>query len=104
MNEKELQNKTNAHNKIDKLIHEPARLLIVSYLSLLESADYIFLKAETGLSWGNLSVHMSKLESAGYVSIEKKFIRKKPHTIASLTDIGIKAFNDYRKNIKKLLK
>jgi len=104
MTEEELKKKTTAHGNIDKLIHEPARLLIISYLSLLESADFIFLKAETGLSWGNLSVQMSKLEEAGYVTIEKKFVRKKPHTIASLTDIGRDAFDKYKNNISKLLK
>ncbi len=104
MTEDELRKKTTAHGNIDKLIHEPARLLILSYLSFLESADFLFLKAETDLSWGNLSVHMSKLEEAGYVTIEKKFIRKKPHTIASLTDNGRIAFEKYKKNISNLLK
>ena len=104
MTEDELRKKTIAHGNINKLIHEPARLLIISYLFLLKSADFIFLKAETGLSWGNLSVHMSKLEDAGFVTIEKKFVRKKPHTIASLTDTGRSAFEKYKKNISKLLK
>ena len=103
MTEKELKDKTTAHGHIDKLIHEPARLLIVSYLSILEHADFLFLKAETGLSWGNLSGHMSKLEDAGYVIIEKKFIRKKPHTIAKMTELGMNAFNQYKKYMNTLL-
>ena len=104
MTEDELRKKTTAHGNIDKLIHEPARLLILSYLSLLESADFLFLKAETELSWGNLSVHMSKLEEAGYVTIEKEIKRKKLHTIASLTPKGRTAFEKYKKNIDNLLK
>jgi len=103
MTEKELRDKTKALGHIDKLIHEPARLLIISYLYILESADFIFLKAETGLTWGNLSTHISKLEQAEYVYIEKKFIRKKPHTLAKLTDQGKRAFEEYKKIMNQAL-
>ena len=58
---------------IDKLIHEPARLLIMSNLAVVESADFLFLLGQTGLTFGNLSSHMSRLEEAGYLKVEKKF-------------------------------
>ncbi len=100
----EIKDKLKPLTDIDKLIHEPARLLIISYLFILESADFLFLKAETELSWGNLSGHMTKLENAGYVIIEKKFVRKKPHTLASLTEAGRKAFINYRQKMSQALK
>lgn len=89
---------------INKLIHEPARLLLMSYLYFVEKMDFIYLKAETGLSWGNLSSHLSKLESAGYVLIEKSIVLKKTHSLARLTDDGRKAFEEYRVTIDKFLK
>jgi DNA-binding MarR family transcriptional regulator len=98
-----MKDKLKSLTDIDKLIHEPARLLIISYLYVLESADFIFLRAQTELTWGNLSSHMTKLETAGYVKIEKKFIRKKPHTIASITNEGRKAFENYRRKMKQAL-
>lgn len=103
MPNEDLKDKLKSLSDIDKLIHEPARLLIISYLYILESADFIFLKAQTELSWGNLSSHMTKLEEAGYVTIEKKFIRKKPHSIASLTTSGRKAYERYRQKMKLVL-
>ena len=88
---------------IDRLIHEPARYLIMAYLYVAESADALFLQRETGLTWGNLSSHLSKLEEAGYVEIKKEFISKKPHTVLELTAKGRKAFENYRRNMKKTL-
>ena len=67
--------------ELDRLIHEPARLLIVTILSSVESADFLFLQRETGLTKGNLSAHLSKLEDAGYVKIQKTFKGKLPLTI-----------------------
>jgi len=71
---------------IDQMIHAPARLMMLSYLYVVESADYVFLMRQTGLTWGNLSTHLTKLEEAGYVEIEKEFRGKKPHTTVSLTN------------------
>ena len=96
-------NEVNSINAINKVIHEPARLLIISHLYVLESADFVFLRAQTGLTWGNLSSHISKLEEAGYVSVQKEFIMKKPHTMVSLTKEGRIAFEQYRKEMKNLL-
>ncbi len=87
---------------IDRIIHEPARLLITAHLYVVESADYVFLMQNTGLTWGNLSSHLSKLEGAGYVEITKEFIQKKPHTMVQLTESGRVAFDSYRRQMKAL--
>ncbi|TET40362.1 MAG: transcriptional regulator [Dehalococcoidia bacterium] len=87
----------------DRLIHEPARFIILAYLYVVESADFLFLMRQTGLTWGNLSSHLSKLEAAGYVDIRKEFMGKKPHTMLRLTDEGRAAFREYRQNVKRVL-
>lgn len=88
--------------EIDRVIHEPARLLITAHLYVVESADYVFLMQNTGLTWGNLSSHLSKLEAAGYVEITKDFIERKPHTMVKLTPEGRNAFDAYRLQMKAL--
>jgi len=89
--------------EIDRLVHEPARLAILAHLYVVESADFLFLIRQTGLTWGNLSSHLSKLEGAGYIEIEKKFKGKKPSTMLRITAKGRSAFLDYRKNLKQTL-
>lgn len=86
--------------EIDRMIHEPARMVITTILSDVKSADFLYLKRETGLTKGNLSSHLSKLEEAGYVRIEKTYRGKLPLTICSLTEKGRKAFALYRKQIR----
>lgn len=88
---------------IDKIIHEPGRLAILVYLSKVEYADFLFIQNVTGLTKGNLSAHMSKLETAGYIEIIKEFIEKKPHTVLKLTPQGQKALDEYRKKISKIM-
>jgi len=88
---------------IDKIIHEPARFMILAYLSAVESADFIFLLNQTGLTQGNLSFHLSKLEESDYVAIEKQFIGKRPHTLLSITDKGRKALKEHLKVMKELI-
>lgn len=88
--------------KIDKLIHEPARLLIMAHLYVVDSADFLFLMRQTNLTFGNLSSHLSKLEKADYVKIKKEFVGKKPHTMLKLTKKGRKAFLDYQKSMKQV--
>ncbi len=88
-------------NSIDKLIHEPARLNIMTRLYVVESADFLFMMRQTGLTFGNLSAHMSKLEEVGYIEIIKEFIGKKPHTMLRLTEKGREAFDEYRKKMKE---
>ena len=87
---------------IDRLIHEPARLLIMSYLYVVESADFTFLMRQTGLTWGNLSSHMTRLEEAGYIEVEKEFVGKKPNTMLKLTPAGRAAFQEYRQHMRSL--
>ena len=73
---------------LDRLIHEPARLAILTMLSSVATADFVFLQRSTGLTQGNLSSHLTKLEKAGLVRIEKSFVGKRPNTSASLTPLG----------------
>ncbi|KAA3664515.1 MAG: transcriptional regulator [Chloroflexi bacterium] len=88
--------------EIDKLIHEPARLMIVANLSVVESADFTFLMNRTDLTWGNLSSHLNKLEQAGYVEMEKTFVGKRPYTLLKLTENGRSAFQTYREKMAQV--
>ena len=88
---------------IDQVIHASARLMVLTYLYVVESVDMVFLKNMTGLTWGNLSTHLSKLEEASYVAIEKEFEGKKPHTMIRLTEQGRTAFQAYKQNLKHVL-
>lgn len=89
-------------SSIDRVLHEPARMQITALLYMLESADYTFVMNQTGLSWGNLSAHLSKLEEAGYLQIEKSFKGKRPNTTLRLTDQGRNAFKTYAVNMRAL--
>jgi len=89
---------------LDQLIHAPARLSIMANLYVVDSADYIFLKNLTGLTWGNLSAHMSKLVEAGYLEVDKSIVNKKTHTVARMTESGRQAFEDYRNQMMDVLK
>ena len=88
--------------KIDRLIHEPTRLMIMSQLYVVESADFLFLKHQLQITPGNLSSHLTKLEKAGYVEIVKEFIERKPHTALKLTKKGRNAFKAYQQNLKQV--
>ena len=89
--------------EIDRVIHEPARLLLVATLSVVESADFLFLMNQTKLTRGNLSSHLSKLEAAGYVEIKKEFVEKIPRTLLRLTEEGRNAFIKYRQQMQQVL-
>ncbi|HLE51511.1 MAG: ArsR family transcriptional regulator [Chloroflexi bacterium RBG_16_58_14] len=88
---------------VNRLVHEPARLMIIAILSAVESADFLYLQRETGLSRGNLSAHLSKLEEAGYLRIVKTYRGKIPLTVCQLTETGRNAFEDYRRQIKRFV-
>jgi DNA-binding transcriptional ArsR family regulator len=88
---------------LDRDIHEPARLAIVAMLYAAAEADFLFLQRETGLTKGNLSSHLGKLEQAGYVEIEKTFRGKIPLTVCRLTGAGRTAFETYRAALRKAL-
>ena len=88
---------------IDQVIHASARLMVLTYLYVVESADYVFLMRLTGLTWGNLATHLNKLEEAGYIDIHKEFKGKKPHSTISLTQQGRTAFREYKKSMQQVL-
>lgn len=88
---------------IDPIIHSPARLSVLTYLYVVDRSDFVFLKNMTGLTWGNLSTHLAKLEDAEYVVIEKEFRGKKPHTMVRLSDGGRVAFQAYRDKMQRIL-
>jgi len=88
---------------IDRIIHEPARFMIMAYLYVVESADFLFLMRQTELTRGNLSSHLTKLQEAGYVQIKKEFVDRIPRTLLRLTGKGRKAFSAYRRNMKQVL-
>jgi DNA-binding MarR family transcriptional regulator len=88
---------------IDRVVHEPGRLMVLACLSVVTRADYLYVMRETGLTQGNLSSHLAKLEAAGYVSVEKTFVGKVPRTVLSLTDQGRAALGAYRDRLLGVL-
>lgn len=89
--------------ELDRVIHEPARLMIVAILSEVEEADFLYLLRETGMSKGNLSSHLSRLEASFYVEVTKTYRGKIQMTICRLTDEGRTAFDEYRTALKASL-
>jgi DNA-binding MarR family transcriptional regulator len=81
------------------MVHEPARLLILTNLFVVESADATWLVQQTGLTWGNVASHLAKLEQSGYVTVAKSFKGRKPRTTLSLTEAGRQALLDYRERM-----
>ena len=81
--------------RIDDVIHGRMRLGIMAYLADAEVADFTELKRALDATQGNLSIHLRKLEDAGYIAIDKSFLGRKPLTRARLTEAGRKAFADY---------
>ncbi len=88
---------------LDRVIHEPARLMIVALLSGIEQADFLYLLHETALNKGTLSSHLARLEEAGYVEITKTYRGKVPQTLLRLTLAGRQAFHKYRKMLQGAL-
>ena len=86
--------------ELNRVIHEPARLMIMATLFAVDEADFLYLQRECGLTQGNLSSHLAKLEAAKYVLIEKTFKGKYPLTICSLTKKGRKAFEEYGRKMR----
>jgi DNA-binding transcriptional ArsR family regulator len=87
---------------IDRLVHEPARLTILSVLAACERADFLFLERATGLTRGNLSVQLSRLEAAGFIDIQKTIQHKRTLTTASLADRGRSALSSYWQTMEVL--
>jgi DNA-binding MarR family transcriptional regulator len=74
--------------------------MILSYLYVVESVDYVFLVQHTGLTWGNLSAHINKLELEGYIAVKKEFVNKKPNSLVTITKLGRDEFDKYRYHMK----
>ena len=89
--------------KLDPLIHAPVRMAVLSALLTVKSARFSYLKEITAASDGNLSSHISKLEAAGYVEIQKEFVGKKPQTSCMLTEKGREKFRLYIDSLDRLL-
>ena len=90
-------------NEIDRVIHEPARLMVVALLAGVREADFLWLQRESTLTKGNLSSHIARLEEAGYIQVEKTFKGKVPLTLIRLTRQGKAAFDGYKRMMKTLL-
>jgi DNA-binding MarR family transcriptional regulator len=88
--------------ELDRLIHEPARLAILTALAACRSADFLYLQRLTGLTKGNLSSHIAKLESAGLVRVDKTFQRKIPVTRLSLTKAGREGIDQHWRRLDGL--
>lgn len=88
---------------IDRVVHEPARFRILSCLCAVESADFLFLMRQLGLTQGNLSSHMARLESAGYLQVDKAFENRRPKTFLRLTPAGRAAVEQYVAHMQQLL-
>lgn len=89
--------------ELDRVIHEPARLMLVALLSEVPEVDFLYLLRETGMSKGNLSSHLSRLEAAGYIEVTKTYRGKIQMTLCRLTDDGHQAFDQYRAALKTSL-
>jgi DNA-binding MarR family transcriptional regulator len=92
-----------AITEIDRVIHEPGRLMIAALLYAVERSDFLYLQHETGMNKGTLSSHLSRLEQAGYVEVVKTYRGKVPQTLLHLTPAGRTAFDDYRQKLKEAL-
>ena len=89
--------------ELDRVIHEPGRLMIVALLFAVERADFLYLQHETGMNKGTLSSHLSRLEEARYLAVTKTYRGKVPQTLLCLTSIGREAFEQYRRKLKEAL-
>lgn len=90
-------------NQVDRVIHEPVRLQIMTYLSLVESADFLFLQRELQVTQGNLGAHLMSLERSGYVRMEKTFVNRKPRTTFQITPAGMMALLGYWRIMRDVL-
>jgi DNA-binding HxlR family transcriptional regulator len=98
-----MNRQTQTFTEIDRVIHEPGRLMIVALLFAVDRSDFLYLQHETEMNKGTLSSHLSRLEEAGYVEVLKTYRGKVPQTLLHLTDTGRKAFEQYRWKLKEAL-
>ena len=91
------------HNAIDELLHSRARLAIVAFLAGASEADFVAIREATKMTDGNASVHLRKLEDAGYVTVRKHFVARKPQSLYALTEEGRKALLAYVTHLESLV-
>ena len=89
--------------KLDPLLHSELRLAVMSILASVDSAEFSYIKKQTGATSGNLSVQLDKLSAAGYISVEKGFKGKVPCTTCKITSAGLTAFENYVNSLKEYL-
>lgn len=89
--------------QLNPLLHSELRLAVMSTLIGVESADFVFLRKQTGATAGNLSVQIDKLQRAGYITVEKTFRGKLPCTVCQMTDLGREAFAEYVDALKSYI-
>lgn len=87
--------------ELNPIIHSQLRLSILSILMSVEETDFMYIKKRTEATMGNLSVQITKLEEAGYISVEKTFQGKRPRTVCRMTDAGREAFMEYVETLKE---
>ena len=89
--------------EFDEIIHSKIRLMVMSILMTTESAQFTYLREVTQSTDGNLSVHLKKLEDAGYIAVRKRFEKRKPRTVCAITPKGRKAFERYVDSLEKII-
>jgi DNA-binding PadR family transcriptional regulator len=89
--------------ELNPVVHGRLRLALLSLLSSVEEAEFTWLRAKTEATDGNLGAQLLKLEEAGYLAVEKKFVRRKPHTLYRITEAGRQALTEYVQTLKQLL-
>jgi DNA-binding MarR family transcriptional regulator len=89
--------------ELNDLIHQSARLKILTLLYAVDEGDVVFIKRKTGLTWGNISSHIYKLEVGKIITIKKEIVNKKMRTTLKMTEEGRKAFDEYKKELKKVI-
>ena len=92
------------HTNLDDVIHSRIRLAIMAVLVSVEQAEFTFLKDKVNATDGNLSVHLKKLDEAGYVAVHKRFVDRKPLSSYKLTAKGRRAFELYVERLEQLIK
>jgi DNA-binding MarR family transcriptional regulator len=89
--------------EIDRLIHEPARMIIMAILYVVDEADFVYLAQQTGLTPGNINSHMARLLAGGYVTVDKTFVANRPRTVYRMTEEGRVAIRRYRQQVGNVL-
>jgi DNA-binding MarR family transcriptional regulator len=92
------------YQQLDDIIHSRIRLAVMSVLITVEEAEFTFLRDKVNATDGNLSVHLKKLEDAEYIAVKKNFVDRKPQTNYKLTAKGRRAFEEYIKQLEKMIK